>query len=512
MGGMSAQKQTEQGVNATYIGEPAQDYTQASFNYSLAASNRIAGGYEAQDYALNSYFGRLTYDYSEKYLFTGILRRDGSSKFGSNNRYGTFPSASVGWVINKEQFFPQESFVDNLKIRASYGVVGNEMSLSPFQYESIVGGGSNYVVGNDNFNVGYTIGSPANPNLKWEQTSSIDLGFDATLCKSINITFDAYRKLTSGMLEAVQIPAYSGFTGSPYGNVGDMENKGLELEVGYKKTFGKVHMNVTGNISYLHNEVTNLGAGKEYLDGGATFQNSTYPLTRTAVGHAIGSFYGFEALGVFHSQAEINSYTWTNPTTGVKQLIQPNAKPGDIKWADVNNDGSIGANDRTWIGDPTPKWTYGTTISLSWKNWDCMIFGQGVWGNKIFQAYRRLDIASANYPIEAMNAWTTLNSNSNYPRLTDSDPNHNFSNPSSFYLQSGAYFRIKNIQLGYTLPKPWTNTIGLQKVRAYVSCSNLFTITQYNGYDPEVGGSSYGIDRGIYPQARSVMFGLNVSL
>jgi TonB-linked SusC/RagA family outer membrane protein len=508
--GMSAHKETEDGVNATYQGEPVTSYQDASFNFALPAAQRIAGAYDAQDYALSSYFGRLTYSYDQKYLFTGIVRRDGSSKFGTNNHYGTFPSAQLGWVATREKFFPQNTFLDNLKIRASYGVVGNDMSLGNFQFESIIsgGGGSNYVFGSNGLAIGYSTTSPANPNLKWEQTSSLDAGFDAVLLKSFTVTFDYYNKKTTGMLLQVQNPNFSGYTSEPWANVGNLTNTGFELEIGYKKNFGRdFRLNVTGNIAYNKNTITYLGDGKAYLDGGATFQNSTYPLTRIAVGHPYDEFYGFKELGVFHSQAEIDNYKDKNG-----DLIQPNAKPGDFKWADVNNDGVIDANDRTWLGDPTPHWIYGMTINLGWKNWDFMVFGQGVWGNKIFQAYRRLDITNANYPIAALNAWTTTNSNSNYPRLSDSDPNHNFGNPSNFYLQNGAYFRVKTIQVGYTLPKEWMNVIGFQQVRVFASVSNLFTITQYTGYDPEVGGSSYGIDRGIYPQARTYMFGLNVGI
>ena len=507
MVGTSSQKQTAQGINVTYVGEPALNADAASFNYSLSAANRIGSGYEDQDYSLYSYFSRLTYNYKEKYLFTGIIRRDGSSKFGSNNRYGIFPSASVGWVVTREDFFPDDSFVDNLKFRASYGVVGNEMSLGSFAYESLVSGGRNYVLGNDDLTIGYATTRPANPDLMWEETHSIDIGFDALLFKSVNVTFDAYKKTTEGMLQEVQLPDYAGYTNAPYGNVGDMENRGLELEASYKRVVGDYTFGVSGNISYLENEVTYLGSGKEYLDGGSTLQSSNYALTRTAVGHAIGSFYGFKELGVFHSQDEIDSYAYSDGT-----LIQPNALPGDLKWQDTTGDGGITSDDRTWIGDPTPNWTYGITFNMAWKNWDFLVFGQGVWGNEIFQGYRRLDIPAANYSVAALDAWTPTNSNSNYPRLTDSDPNNNYTNPSDFYIQSGAYFRIKNLQVGYTLPKVWINSIGLKKVRMYVSSSNLITLTKYDGYDPEVGGTSYGIDRGIYPQARTFMFGLNVGL
>jgi len=518
MAGMSALQQNGQHAGVTYLGESVTNYQDASFNFNLPQEQRLGWASDDQIYALVSYFGRLTYNYDERYLFSGIIRRDGSTKFGSNNRYATFPSAQFGWVVTRESFFPENTPLNNLKIRLSYGTVGNDMSLSNFQYESIVssGGAKNYVFGNNGLAIGFSPSAPANPNLKWEQTTSFDAGFDATLLKSFTMTFDYFNKKTTGILQQVQIPGFAGYSAQPYDNIGDMSNKGVELELGYKKNVGKdFYFDVHGNISYVDNTVTYLGDGKEYLDGGQTWQTSQYPLTRTAVGRPIGSFFGFKDLGIFKSQDEINSYGYTD-ADGNFQLYQPNAKPGDIKWwknpnnPDDGGKGAIGQGDRTWIGDPTPHWTYGLTINLQWKNLDFLAFGQGVWGNQIFQAYRRLDIATVNYPLAAVEAWTPTNPDSNYPRLSDNDANHNFSNPSDFYLQDGAYFRLKTLQLGYSLPKSWMNTIGFQRVRIYGSVSNLFTLTKYTGYDPEIGGSLTGIDKGVYPQARTFIIGLNV--
>ncbi|ANI90682.1 hypothetical protein A9P82_07970 [Arachidicoccus ginsenosidimutans] len=522
MVGSSATKQTGEGVNATHYGEPVSNYEDASFGWDLPDSLKVGNGYENQVYTLESYFGRVSYNYDEKYLFMGIIRRDASSKFGSNNRWATFPSAQFGWVATREKFFPKNTPIDNLKIRVSYGKVGNEMSLSPFQYVSLIQGGGlrNYIFGNDGLTIGYGPTSPSNPDLKWESTSSFDAGFDAVLLHNFTVTFDYYNKKTTGMLQTVQIPGFAGYLGQPWSNVGDMSNKGVELELGYRKNFGQdFRLNVSGNISYNKNTVTYLGDGKEYLDGGATWQASLYPLTRTAVGQPIGAFYGFKELGTFKSQAEINSYGYTD-AGGTFQLYQPNAKPGDLKWwKNPNNPdggkGVINSDDRTFLGDPNPHWIYGFNINFSWKNWDLLAFGQGVWGNKIFQAYRRRDVGvggptgGANYQIEALDAWTELNPNSNYPRLTDADPNNNFSNPSSFYLQNGAYFRLKTLQLGYTLPQSWLSTIKFQTVRVFASVSNVFTLTKYTGYDPEISG---GVDKGLYPQARTFILGLNVGL
>jgi TonB-linked SusC/RagA family outer membrane protein len=501
--GTSAQEESGNVLGGRFIGEPVNTFSQASPNFNLAAANTIAYGSDSQPYTLSSTFARLTYDYNQKFLFTGIIRRDGSSKFGSNNIYGVFPSAEVGYVISKEDFFKNVSAIDFLKFRGSYGVVGNEMSLGTFQYTSTVSGGRNAVFGNDNVIVGYSPNAPSNPNLKWEQTKTADIGFDATFLHNFTATFDIYDKKTTGMLQTVQLPAYAGFAGQPYANVGDMENKGVELALGYSRSIKDFKFSVNGNIAYNHNQVTYIGNQINYFTVG-TVQSANYEIGRTAVGQPVGEFYGFKELGVFHSQAEINSYKNSGG-----QLIQPNAKPGDFKWADLNGDGKIDQNDRQYLGNPLPTWTYGININANYRNFDLKVFGQGVWGNQIYQAYRRLDIPTANYPIAALQAWSPSNPTSNYPRLSDADPNNNFKNPSNFYLQSGTYFRIKTLQLGYTLPNAWVKSADVQKVRVYVSANNLATVTGYTGYDPEISG---GIDMGIYPQARTIMVGLDVTL
>ncbi|HKK44184.1 MAG TPA: SusC/RagA family TonB-linked outer membrane protein, partial [Balneolaceae bacterium] len=503
--GTSAQKNSADGVNGTYQGIPVNTFNQASMNFSVPTDHRIAGGYENQPYALNSYFGRVTYNYESKYLLTAILRVDGSTRFGSANRYGRFPSISAGWVPTLENFWPQNKVINFLKIRASYGVNGNDQSLGDFQYESTIGGGRDYVYGPGTIYTGYSPNAPSNPNLKWEQTSQLDVGFDASLFNDFTLTFDYFNKKTSGMLRQVQIPGYVGATGEPFGNVASLTDKGFGLELGYQKQIGDVNVNFNGNASYVENTITNIG-DQAYITG-ATFQASAYEISRTQVGEPIGEFYGFKTLGVFQSQAQVDAY---KSKSG--QLIQPSAKPGDFKWADLNGDGQITSADRTFLGNPTPPWTFGLTASASYKQFDIRVFGQGVYGNKIFQGLRRLDILTANYTTAALGRWTGPGTSNTFPRLDDADPNHNFTYPSSFYLSDGSYFRIKTIQLGYTIPSDFANKIGLGTgSRVYISGNNLVTFTNYTGYDPEIGGSSYGIDRGIYPQARSFMIGWNIN-
>ncbi|MEO6228994.1 MAG: TonB-dependent receptor [Ferruginibacter sp.] len=489
----------------TYQNIPVGSFDDASMNYSVVAADRIGWGSEYTPHKVSSVYGRLTYNFNEKYLFTGIVRRDGSSRFGSNNKYGYFPSGSAGWVASRENFWPENNVITFFKLRGSYGITGND-NIGDFQYVSTIGGGRNYTYGSsDLYSIGYSPNAPANPDLKWEQTSQADIGFEASLLKNLTLTFDWYKKKTSGMLLSVQLPGYVGANGSPIGNVADMENKGYEIELGYNKNIGGVKIELKGNISHLQNRITYLGADKEFLTG-AKVQSSQFELSRTAVGHSIGAFYGFETLGIFQNIGEVNSYT--NKTGG---LIQPNAKPGDFKWADLNDDGVIDTKDRTFIGDPTPNWSYGFTASAAYKGFDLVLFGQGAGGNQIYNGLRRLDIPTANWTTKALNRWTGEGTSTTFPRLTNTDPNHNFSNPSVFYLENGDYFRIKVLQLGYTLPKSLLTKAHLQKVRVYVSGNNLVTFTNYTGFDPEIGGGSYGIDRGFYPQARSFTAGLNLT-
>lgn len=501
--GTEAWNETGWNVDGNFQYIPATNLSNASLGYSgsLTAADRIASGGQNVVHTVSSEFGRLNYSYDDKYLLTGIIRRDGSSRFGSNFKYGYFPSASVGWVVTRENFWPTNRTVNFLKIRASYGVTGND-NIGDFQYVSTVSGGRNYTFGNT-YETGYSPNAPPNPNLKWEQTSQTNIGFDAVLFNNFSVGFDVYNKKTTGMLLAEQLPLYVGSAGNPTGNIADMTNKGIELELKYNKKIGQVNFGAQGNVSLLQNRVTSLGV-TPYLVG-TSLVGSAYELSRTTPGHAIGSFYGFKTLGIFQTQADINNYINKSG-----QLIQPNAKPGDFKFADLNSNGTIDAGDRTFIGDPTPKWSYGMTVTAAYKGFDILIFGQGAGGNKIWQGLRRLDIAQANYQTKALGRWTGPGTSNSFPRLVDNDPNHNFSNPSAFYLESGTYFRIKTLQIGYTLPQSLVSKYTLQKVRIYVSGYNLFTFTKYDGYDPEIGGGSYGIDQGFYPQARSWQAGLSV--
>lgn len=493
------------GQGVTYYNQPVTRWQDASFNWATLPADIDGYGFTNTTHTLSSLFGRINYDYNEKYLVTATIRRDGSSKFGANNKYGNFPSFSLGWVPTKESFWKENKVINQLKIRGSWGVTGTD-ALPDFRYLPLVSGGYNYYLGTGgNATVGNSPNTLANPDLQWEETTQTDIGLDITLFKNLNITLDYYNKKTDKILRDIIIPGYVGVSSNPSGNVGAMKNSGFEFEMSYRKKFGDLNVNLSGNFATVKNEVTAISPAVDFYTG-PSIQSSAYPITRTEVGHSYMSFYGFQTNGVFQNQAEIDAYV---SSTG--DVIQPNAVPGDFKWKDINDDGEINADDRDFIGNGLPDITYGVTLNLSYKDFDFLIFGQGVGGNQIYQGLRRLDLGVApNFQTAALGRWTGEGSTNSYPRLTSNDTNLNFSNPSDFYLQDGDYFRIKQIQLGYSLPKDIISKAGLQRVRFYVTGENLFTFTKYTGYDPEIGGDVIGIDRGYYPQAKSYMFGVNL--
>ena len=492
------------GETVTYNDIPVNSREDAAF-IQVPDDQIIASAYIGIEHRVTSLFSRLSYNYKEKYLFTGIVRRDGSSRFGSNNKYGFFPSFSLGWNPLKEAFWKENDVLNQFKLRGGYGVVGSD-AIGDFRYLSTIGAGRNYTFGNVSAVViGNSPNAPANPDLKWEETRQSNIGFDARLFNNLTLTVDFYNKKTVGILQDVRLPGYVGATGSPAANVADMVNRGYDIELGYSKTFGELNVSLSGNLSYLENEVVFLGNNIDFLSGGAGFQSSTYPITRTAVGEAYNSFFGFQTRGVFQNQQEIDSYV---NSEGV--VIQPNAVPGDFRYEDIDDDGSITSDDRKFLGSSIPKYTFGLTLNLDYKNFDLLVFSQGAAGNKIFQGLRRLDISNANYQTEALNRWTGEGTSNTFPRLSNVDSNNNFTNPSDFSLEKGGYLRIKTVQLGYSLNKNVIDDIGLTRLRVYLTGENLFTFTKYTGFDPEIGGGIFGIDRGFYPQAMTGLVGVNI--
>ncbi len=493
------------GSTVIHTNLPVNTYQEASFNFDIPNAQKFGYAYTGVEHRVSSLFSRLNYDYNEKYLFTGIIRRDGSSRFGPNNKFGVFPSFSAGWVVSKEGFWKDNKFVNTLKVRAGYGITGND-AIGNFGYLATIGGSRDYSIGTPGaITPGSSPNAPSNPDLKWEQTAQTNIGIDTKIFNDFNVTFEYYNKKTTGILQYVDLPGYVGATGSPFGNVADMKNSGLEFELGYRKKIRGVNFSANGNISTLKNEVTFLGQGKEFITNGTAGFQSMGAITRTQVGQAYNSFYGFQTAGIFQNTAEVNAYT-----NAAGSLIQPNAVPGDFRWVDTDGDGSITDKDKKFLGSPIPKYTFGLTLNFDYKGFDLMIFTQGVSGNKIFQGLRRLDVDKANYQTVAMSRWTGDGTSNDFPRLTSNDTNGNFGNMSNFYLENGDYLRLKVVQLGYSLPSALINKIGAQKVRLYVTGENLLTLTKYSGFDPEIGGDVMGVDRGYYPQARSFMLGANL--
>lgn len=501
--GTAAEQNAGQGIGGSIQDIPVESIEDASLAFSTPIESQNFFGFEYEN-RLASLIGRINYNFAEKYILSATMRADGSSRFGDNNKFGYFPSVSAGWVITNENFLRGNKTLNFFKIRASWGVNGNDQ-IGDFRYVSTVGGGRSYTFGLDeNLINGSSPNAIANPDLRWEETSQTNIGFDAKIFKNVSVTFDWFNKKTTDMLLGIAVPGYVGNAG-PVGNIATMENRGVELELGYGKNFGGVGIDFSGNISYVENEVTDLGPDKDFLLG-QTFSPQGLEITRTAVGQPVGFFYGFQTDGIFQNDAEVAAYSNADGAP-----IQPEASPGDFRFVDVDGDGAITPDDRGFIGDPTPNWTYGFNFSADWKGLDVRLFGQGVAGNDVFKATRRFDLQMANMTADALDRWTGEGTTNDHPRLVMNDPNKNFSRSSDFYVENGAFFRIKTAQIGYALPRNVIEKIGFRKVRLYISGNNLLTFTQYSGFDPEIGGGSFGVDRGIYPQPRFYLVGVNAT-
>jgi len=494
--GTVAEKNKGEGISGNKIGIPFNTLEEATLSYFVPVEDQNFGGYEYLSTSA-SILGRLNYNFKEKYLLTALFRRDGSSNFGENNKFGVFPAVSVGWIATDEDFLSQSEVINFLKLRASWGINGNDR-IGGNSFISTIGGGRNYSFGqNEILTNGSTPNSLSNPDIRWESTTQTNFGFDAKIFRKIGVTFDVYKQKSEGLLGQIATPWYVGIGGLS-GNVGTLENQGADLELSYLGNIRKVKFDISGNISYTENLITNLGPEVEFLSG-SRYGPSGLEITRTQVGFPIGSFYGYTTDGLFQNQAEVDAHAFQEEGTA----------PGDIRFVDINEDGVINEEDRSIIGDPTPTWTFGTNISIEWKSFDLVMFGQGVGGNEVFKATRRFDLPKANMTADALGRWTGEGTSTHYPRLHKNDPNRNFSRSSDFFLENGSFFRIKTLQIGYTLPKIVNDNIRYRDIRLYVSGNNLFTFTKYTGLDPEVNGGSFGIDRGFYPQPRFFLFGIN---
>lgn len=477
------------------------DLDKAYIDYASGDRNaeRVTG--DAREHKMASMFARLNYNYKEKYMFETTVRRDGSSNFATNNKFAVFPSVSLGWTVTNEDFMKNRpSWLSFMKIRASWGQNGNE-NIGAFGYVSMMATGANAALGKgtDEFIVtGINAAGLANTELKWETSEQIDLGLDLRFFDgALSFTADYFDKKTKDMLLWTDIPTVTGYR-RMMSNQGTMSNKGVEFELSYKTKIGQVNTQVSGNASYVKNNVTDRGAGRSELSGEGTGIGG---ISYAETGRPFGYFYGYVHEGIFQNQAEIDAYKNKDG-----QPMQPQAHPGDIRFKDVDGNGYLNAEDRTNIGDPNPDWTYGFSLALEWKGLDFNAFFQGVAGNQVYNLNRRPNIPQANWDRKWLGRWHGEGTSEWWPRITDSDVNQNTTRVSNLFIEDGDYLRLKALQIGYTLPTKLTQQFFVQKLRFYVLCENLFTITNYTGYDPEIG-NRYGIDFGNYPQARTFNFG-----
>lgn len=519
-----------------YIGTEAIENTFRGFNASranffsnapnyrfLSAGTGIPGvnGFGA-DWALFSQFARADYTFADRYMITGTIRRDGSSRFGPENRYGVFPAVSLGWMASEENFMAGINWVDDLKIRAGWGMTGNQeianynafTTFRPsLQWSSYDLNGTNTsVVG------GFDSQRFGNPNTRWETTTTINVGVDAQLFDRLDVIVDWYTRTTSDMLVQVPLAGGTGVADLPFVNIGDMRNVGWDFALTYGNPVrpGAFNYSITANLSTYRNEVLRIGqTDEDFLPG---FNTRLGPLTRNIAGQPLSSFYGYIVDGIFQSEEQVREF---NALDGdPENPYSPSIAPGRFIYRDINDDGGIDEQDQTFIGNPHPDFTYGLNVSLGFMNFDLQLFFQGVQGNEILnyvKYWTDFNVFQGNRHVRAMDTWTPDNPDASLPRW-DNDMGEVDTRNSTYYIEDGSYFRARNIQLGYTFPVDLINRVGLQRARIYLQGQNLFTITGYQGIDPEItltnfgpgGDVEIGVDRGAYPVAKGIQIGLNI--
>jgi len=481
----------DQSSNLVYLGN--------GLGQKISKENKVGN-------ALLSYFGRINYDFQEKYLVSATVRRDGSSRFGIDNRWGTFYAGSLGWRIDKESFLINNSFIDRLLLRVGYGSIGNQ-EIGDYPFTDMINSGYNYPLGNVRA-TGYAVSNLGNSKVKWETSNQLNVGADLELWNGkFSASLDYFNKITSDLLVRQPIASSAGEAQSPWVNNGKVLNSGFELALSYANTFGGFHYSISGNAATLDNEVLEVDAP---ITGGAIGSDR---ITRTEEGYPIGSFYLYEMEGIFQSAADIFTHAYQG------SAIQP----GDVKFKDQNGDGTIDGNDRTHAGSPIPKVTAGLNINVGYRSWDISVFFQGAYGQKIFSVLNR-DIEGFYRPFNVTqryfdNRWTGPESSNDFPRASW-DASGNNTKYSTRFLEDGSYTRLKNLQIGYTISKTTLERYGFSAARIYLSGTNLFTFTNYQGLDPEMtvsnnaqgqGDSSAGMDWGTYPAAKSYNIGINLT-
>ncbi len=492
MAGMSAQWNTNDYLNAqknVFMFDSVHEMDNGEEMYAI-------GGNETE-WALLSYMARVNYSYEDRYLLTATIRRDGSSRFGKKHRWGTFPSVSVAWRASQEKWFPKNDYINDLKVRAGYGVTGSQASVGNYSYLASYNT-SVYPFGISSGNQTALVSSTlANPYIHWEEVAQTNIGFDASLFNSrVMFSFDAYLKETRDMLVKASIPITSGFedTTTTYTNAGKVRNQGIEMSLHTINLTGELGWETNVTATYNKNKIKDLNSDVPYYINQI---NNSY-VTMLAKDYPINVFYGYVTDGIFQNQSEVNTHA-----------VQPGAEPGDIRFRDLNNDGVINDSDRTVIGNPNPSWLFSMNNSLSYKGFELSVFLQGIAGNKIYNA-NNIDntgmAAAYNQTTDVLKRWQGEGTSNSMPRAVFGDPNQN-TRVSDRFVENGSYLRLKNITLSYTFPKQWLQKAQIENARLSLSCENVATITGYSGFDPEVGIN--GIDQNRYPISRTFSLGLN---
>lgn len=501
MGGVSMQEfygETLGGSRRNVPGETEE------FFYLSAGPQDFQTNYNgASSWGLFSYLARVNYSLMDRYLVTVNYRVDGSSKFGENNRYGHFPSFSLGWVVSNEAFFPASEFFSRMKLRAGYGAIGNDKTdiFGLYPSQATVTAGQDAVFGTDEIlNYGATLLALANPDLRWEASKQFNIGLETGFLNNrLTAEVDFYNKITTGVLIQVDIPDYVGAEVPPVLNAADVLNRGFDIAVNWREN-GVFSYNAGIVASTVYNEVLSLGEGKEFLLGGDLGVGGKR-ITRTVPGLPIGAFYGYEIEGVFQNQQEIDD----SPTIG-------DEKPGDFKFRDINGDGKITAEgDKTYLGSSIPDFIFGFNLGASYKGVDFSIDFNGQTGNMVANAKKAARFGTYNYESSYLDRWTGEGTSNTEPRVTNGG--HNYLE-SEWFLENASYLKLRNVQVGYTFPGELLQKIRFQKIRIYVSGTNLVTWSKYSGYSPEVVSESVlsnGVDRGVFPIAKTYTVGISAN-
>ena len=481
------------------------DVANASIAQASDVIDNFPNGGNTFDARLLSYFARAQYDYKGKYLFSAVIRRDGSTKFGPRNKFGYFPSFSAGWVISDEAFMENADWLNFLKLRASYGIIGNDR-IGDFGFVSLLNGEGVYVF-NEELTFGRAQGRLPNPQIQWEEQETYNIGLDARFMDSrLNLTLDYFNRQTNDLLVVAPVSGVLGASGPgglpPIINAGTVENKGLEAALSWRdqSESGDFSYNVSGNVTFIENEVLFVQSENGFLPGPISFGvGQDQFISRMEAGLPLGYFYGLQTDGIFQTQEEVDSHAF-----------QDGAQPGDIRFVDVNGDGVIDEDDRTNIGDPFPDFSFGLNLTLNYKNWDFNAYAFGTVGNDIVRNYER-NQQLTNRQVTSLARWTGPNTSNSFPRVTNAATGNTLF--SDFYVEDGSFLRLQNIQVGYSLSDDFLEKLKLKQFRIYTSVINLFTLTEYSGFDPTASngnGLTAGIDQGFYPSAQQFLLGLDI--